>query len=75
MAFQGGWWYRGEWSVTPHPQGALLTHRVFNIAQRASWGVPLANRLFIGFRDKTRDGFIESLTRMGNRLGCPTRLA
>ncbi|GAA2417901.1 hypothetical protein GCM10010404_90590 [Nonomuraea africana] len=42
ISFQGGWWYRGEWSVEPHPKGALLVHRVFNVAQWARWGVPSA---------------------------------
>jgi hypothetical protein len=75
VSFQGGWWYRGEWSVEPHPQGALLVHRVFNVAQWMRWGVPLANRFFIGFADSTRQGFTETLAQIGNRLGCSTHLA
>ncbi|MEU4542086.1 hypothetical protein [Nonomuraea dietziae] len=75
ISFQGGWWYRGEWSVEPHPEGALLVHRVFNVAQRARWGVPLANRLFIGFADSTREAFMAELARMGHRLGCAARSA
>ncbi|WP_157248428.1 hypothetical protein [Nonomuraea typhae] len=74
IAFQGGWWYRGEWSVEPHPQGSLLVHRVFNVADRMRWGVGMANRFFIGFRENTRKGFAESLARAGQRLGCATRL-
>ncbi|MFC4056962.1 hypothetical protein ACFOWE_01560 [Planomonospora corallina] len=74
ISFQGGWWYRGEWSVEPHPEGALLVHRVFNIAQRMRWGVPAANRFFIGFAGSTRRRFAENLARMGQRLGCGTRL-
>ncbi|WP_063780625.1 hypothetical protein [Nonomuraea sp. SBT364] len=73
VAFQGGWWYRGEWSVEPHPEGALLVHRVFNVARRARWGVPLANRMFVGFAGRTRAAFMETLSRTGRRLGCPTR--
>ncbi|MFC5751509.1 hypothetical protein [Actinomadura rugatobispora] len=72
IAFQGGWWYRGEWSVRPHPQGALLVHRVINVAQWMRWGVPLANRFFIGFADRTREAFNENLTRLGTRLNVPT---
>ncbi|MBF8185621.1 hypothetical protein ITP53_07695 [Nonomuraea sp. K274] len=75
VAYQGGWWYRGEWSVTAHPEGALLVHRVFDVADRMTWGVPLANRLFIGFAKSTRESFADGLTRLGNRLGCATRLA
>src|SRR5688572_2393006 len=74
ISLQGGWWYRGEWSVEPHPEGALLVHRVFNVARWVRWGVPMANRFFIGFAGRTRQGFTESLTRLGGRLGCATRL-
>jgi len=74
IAVQGGWWYRGEWSVEPHPRGAMLVHRVLNVAQRARWGVPLANRFFIGFADRTREAFRERLTRIGATLNCPTHL-
>jgi hypothetical protein len=74
VSLQGGWWYRGEWSVEPHPEGALLVHRVFNVARWVRWGVPMANRFFIGFAGRTRQGFTESLTRLGGRLGCATRL-
>ncbi|MBG0817248.1 hypothetical protein [Planomonospora sp. ID82291] len=74
VSLQGGWWYRGEWSVEPHPEGTLLVHRVFNVAQWMRWGVPLANRFFIGFAGRTRQGFAESLVRTGHRLGCATRL-
>ncbi|MGP3910810.1 hypothetical protein [Nonomuraea sp. 10N515B] len=75
ISLQGGWWYRGEWSVEPHPEGTLLVHRVFNVAQWARWGVPLANRMFVGFADSTRAAFMEELARIGHRLGCPTRPA
>jgi hypothetical protein len=72
ISLQGGWWYRGEWSVEPHPKGTLLVHRVFNVARWARWGVPLANRMFVGFADSTRATFMEKVSRMGHRLGCPT---
>ena len=29
---QGGWWYRGITAVEPHPDGALVTNIVVNIA-------------------------------------------
>ncbi|MGW0810475.1 hypothetical protein [Nonomuraea sp. NPDC002799] len=74
FAYQGGWWYRGEWSVAPHPEGTRVVHRVYNVAQRLRWGVPLANRLFIGFEENTRQGFADGLARLGRQLGCATRL-
>ena len=61
IAFQGGWWYRGEWTLAPHPEGTLVVHRVYNVAERARWGVGLANRFFVGFADTTRRSFNESL--------------
>ncbi|MFF0573308.1 hypothetical protein ACFY19_16030 [Streptosporangium saharense] len=74
LAAQGGWWYRGEHTVEPHPEGTLLVHRVFNVAERRRWAVPLANRFFAGFGDRTRDGFARGLRRVGHELGCGTRL-
>ncbi|MEV6039898.1 hypothetical protein AB0L65_52905 [Nonomuraea sp. NPDC052116] len=74
LAYQGGWWYRGEWSVTPDHGGTRLVHRVYNVAGH-HWAVALANRLFIGFRERTRRSFAEGLTHIGTRLGCATRLA
>ncbi|MFI6476409.1 hypothetical protein ACIBH1_00670 [Nonomuraea sp. NPDC050663] len=73
IAFQGGWWYRGEWSLEAHPDGTRLVHRVYNVARRARWSVPLANRMFVGFDASTRAGFLDGLTRLGERLGCVTR--
>jgi len=74
VAVQGDWWYRGEWTVSPHPEGSLLVHRVYNVAQWLRWGVPLANRFFIGFRSATRASFAGSLRRLAARIGCTARL-
>ncbi|MEV8634781.1 hypothetical protein AB0395_24310 [Streptosporangium sp. NPDC051023] len=74
LAAQGGWWYRGEYTVEPHPEGTLVTHRVFNVASSGRWGVSLANRLFIGFGRNTKDGFAAGLQRIGQELDCGTRL-
>lgn len=61
VAVQGGWWYRGEYFVSEHPAGSRITHRVLNAAERAAWGVPLANRFFIGFRGQVHKGFVQLL--------------
>ncbi|WP_206185123.1 hypothetical protein [Thermoactinospora rubra] len=74
LSIQGGWWYRGEWHASPHPEGTLLVHRVYNVAQWMRWGVPLANKFFIGFRETTRDGFAQGIAEIGRRLGVPARL-
>jgi len=50
IAYWGDWWYRGEDSLHPHPEGALLVHRVYNIAKQGNWAPYLANKLFIGYR-------------------------
>jgi len=59
VAVQGGWWYRGEYFVSEHPAGSRVTHRVVNAAEWGAWGVPLANRFFIGFRGKVAQGFAQ----------------
>ncbi|GLZ75534.1 hypothetical protein Afil01_03410 [Actinorhabdospora filicis] len=75
IAAQGGWWYRGEWALTGREGGTLLTHRVRNVAGAGSrWAVPLANNFFRGFPERTRQGFLAGLTRVGEHLGCATRL-
>ena len=55
VGFQGHWWYRGEISVSESGGRTVLTYRVFNIARRGAWAVPLANRLFIGYGRTVRD--------------------
>lgn len=74
IAFQGGWWYRGEYQLEPDTSGTRIVHRVYNAATRARWGVPLANKLFIGFDDQTRTSFARTLTRIGTELGCAHHL-
>ncbi len=75
VAQQGGWWYRGEYTVEDDPAGSRVTHRVYNVASWGRWAVPLANRFFIGFRARVRESFdrmVEDLTRStgeGRTLG------
>lgn len=57
VAQQGGWWYRGEYLVEDDQGGARVTHRVYNVATRGRWAVPLANRLFVGFPAKVQEAF------------------
>ncbi|GGS79702.1 hypothetical protein ACFFV7_12375 [Nonomuraea spiralis] len=75
VAYQGGWWYRGEWTVLPHPEGSRVEHRVYDVAEWGRWGVALANRLFIGFGRRTREAFAERIAAIGKELGCFARLA
>ncbi len=68
-ALQGGWWYRGEYHVQPLPSGGTrLVHRIYNVAGPGSrWAVPLANRMFIGFAEKTGAGFRRLLADLDER--------
>jgi hypothetical protein len=54
VGMQGHWWYRGEIAADPGPAGSELTYRVFNIAKQGAWAVPLANKLFIGYRRRVQ---------------------
>ncbi|WP_156960838.1 hypothetical protein [Amycolatopsis taiwanensis] len=64
VAYQGGWWYRGEYEVSGEPGGGTrVTYRVYNVADRLRWAVPLANRFFIGFRENAREGFAALLRK------------
>lgn len=55
VGLQGHWWYRGEIGAAAGADGRTeVTYRVYNVAGRGAWAVPLANRLFIGYRDKVR---------------------
>lgn len=69
-ALEGGWWYRGEYTVTPiAPSRARVELRVFNVARTARWGVALANRGFVGFADRTRADFAALLADVAADLG------
>lgn len=68
VAYQGGWWYRGEWSAHLDGNRTLVTHRVYNVAPTMRWAVPLANRFFIGYAPKTRNGFQQAITEVARQL-------
>ncbi|WP_410627154.1 hypothetical protein [Amycolatopsis sp. cmx-8-4] len=69
LAVQGGWWYRGEYRVTADPAGTRVDHRVVNVASWGRWGVPLANRFFLGFRARTAVAFARMLEELGRPDG------
>src|SRR5947209_466539 len=41
LAVEGRWWFRGVYSLEPHPSGTLVVYRVYDIARTARWLVPL----------------------------------
>jgi hypothetical protein len=51
---QGHWWYRGEITAAESGGRTVVSYSIYNIASRAAWAVPLANKLFIGYQ-KTVD--------------------
>ncbi|RSN51821.1 hypothetical protein DMH12_21040 [Streptomyces sp. WAC 04229] len=46
---QGSWWARREYALQPERRGTRVTLRVYNIASKARWAVPLVSKFFIGF--------------------------
>jgi hypothetical protein len=72
-AAQGGWWYRGEWTARASGGTSALVYRVRNVAERGVWGVPLANRLFLGFRERCQRGVDELARRIEEELGDAVR--
>lgn len=65
LAAQCGWWYRAEYEVAGDPAGSRVTHRVRNAATGQWWGVLLANRFFLGFRNRVDAGFRAQLAELG----------
>jgi hypothetical protein len=68
LVVQGGWWYRGETSVRPHPGGTLITYRIVDIAPRGRWATWFVSR------QPLRDApavFASQLAALGARLAVP----
>ena len=64
IATWGDWWYRGEDWLHPHPEGALLVHRVYNIAPQGNWAPYVANKLFIGYRARLEATMRDRVTQL-----------
>lgn len=77
VAAQGGWWARREYALASDGRGTRVTLRVYNVATRARWAVPLVNRFFAGFRQRMRSELDETLAsfaasaRSANRVPAP----
>ena len=79
VTVEGRWWFRGVYSLEPHPSGTLVVYRVYDIACTARWLVAL---LLLQYRlSGTLDGSsVQSQVHtfvgwIGRRLGCGVRLA
>lgn len=64
VAVQGGWWYRGEYHVTPTADGgSRVVHDVINVAPASTrWLVPITVR---SRPEEHRRGFMELLRTIG----------
>jgi len=71
VTVQGDWWFRGVYTLEPHPGGTLVAYRVFNIARRWRWMVPLVllqyrlSGQLAGMLDVS-----DLVSRLGERLRC-----
>ncbi|GAB2534662.1 hypothetical protein [Nocardia heshunensis] len=70
VAYQGGWWFRGEYDVAEVAGQTKVTYRIYNVAARSSrWAVPLANRFFIGFKQHAEAEFEDLLREARGSAG------
>ena len=78
IAMEGRWWFRGVYSLESHPAGTLVVYRVYDVARRARWLVPmilLQYRLSGTLDRRALESELESfIGRIGRRLGRATRL-
>jgi beta-glucanase (GH16 family) len=65
LVLQGGWWYRGEYRVLPHEEGARVEHELVNVAQTAHWAGPITGRSVIA---DTPALFQQLLTDLADRV-------
>ena len=65
---QGEWWYRGVTSVEPDSRGAVVVHRVFNVAEGNRWAVRFVSRAPLHAAPAQ---FAEHLATLGRELGVP----
>lgn len=68
---QGEWWYRGVTSVAPDPRGALVVHRVCNVAPGNRWAVRFVSR---GPLAAAPAEFAAVVHRLGELLHRPARV-
>jgi hypothetical protein len=62
---QGGWWYRGEYRVTPAPGGAKVSYTVVNVAQQLHKGGRLISK---GIVARSPDAFAHHLDAIEDSL-------
>jgi hypothetical protein len=74
FAIAGQWWYRGVYTVNPHPQGSCLSYNIYNIAPGVSWWLAQAVQGPQTARGMDQQ-FRQLLDALGKQLGCKAYLA
>ena len=68
ISLYGGWWFRGEYTISPHSKGSLLTYRLYNEATGVSGAIA---GLFHRRELMTAKPMLEQMLRkLAGRLGC-----
>ena len=67
VTVRGEWWYQGVTSVEPDDRGALVVHRVYNVAPGHGWAVRFVSRGPVNAAPGT---FTANLSELGAALGC-----
>lgn len=71
VSVRGDWWYGAETTVDPHERGSLVTHRIFDVSDRARWAVRFVARTPL---HDAPAAFAATIDKAGKRLGCAAYL-
>jgi hypothetical protein len=66
VTVQGEWWYQGTTAVLADDRGALVVHRIFNVAPGHGWAVRFVSR---GPLNAAPAEFAAQLAQLGSELG------
>jgi hypothetical protein len=66
LVVQGNWWYRGVYTVIERPHGCLIEYRVYNVATRAQWAVPVMQYRLPGRMRRDLDALAQAIGRYLN---------
>jgi hypothetical protein len=61
---KGNWWYKGEYTVEPHANGALLVLRVYNAAKKGRFLVALVQGGIAATVGPNLDAVLAKITRV-----------
>jgi hypothetical protein len=61
LGLQGQFWYRGEYTFTPHPRGTEIVHRIRNVSGRSDAVIRLWQRRHLGRQQQNLDALAAAL--------------